>query len=86
MDGVQSGFAGGQGGLHLIAPIYAKAMERHKKAARLRTKSPSVTLAGPSQLCDNVEIWPGIPYNLPNSCTEILPSIVYHMKDDHSWT
>ncbi len=45
--------------LHLIALAYRQAMERHKKAIRFRTKSLSVTIDRPSQLCNDGELCPG---------------------------
>lgn len=45
--------------LHLIALVYRKAMERHKKAIRFRARSLSVTIDRPSRLCNDGELCPG---------------------------
>lgn len=45
--------------LHLIALVYRKAMEQHKKATRFAAKSLSVTIDRPSRLCNDGELCPG---------------------------
>jgi len=45
--------------LHLIALVYRKAMERHKKATRFAARSLSVTIDRPSRLCNDGELCPG---------------------------
>jgi diacylglycerol kinase (ATP) len=43
--------------LHLIGLVYAKAMERHRKARRFRARSLAVTLERASRLCNDGEVY-----------------------------
>jgi diacylglycerol kinase family enzyme len=47
--------------LHLIGLVYAKAMERHRKARRFRARSLAVTLERASRLCNDGEVY-GEPF------------------------
>jgi diacylglycerol kinase (ATP) len=44
--------------LHLIPLVYRKALERHKRVSRFRTRSLSVSLSRPSRLCNDGEVCP----------------------------
>ena len=70
--------------LYLITLVSRQAMERHPKATRFRTRSLSVTLDRPSQLCNDGELCPGthqtidytlLPQRLPIICPTRPPPL-----------
>ncbi len=65
--------------LRLIPLVYRKALERHRRVTRFQTRSLSVSLDRPSQLCNDGEVYPApfeqldytvLPRRLPVICPE----------------
>jgi YegS/Rv2252/BmrU family lipid kinase len=66
--------------LRLIPLVYRKALERHRRVTRFQTRSLSVSLGRPSQLCNDGEVYPAsfeqidytaLPRRLPVLCPQL---------------
>jgi diacylglycerol kinase (ATP) len=68
--------------LHLIPLVYKKALERHKRVVRFRTKSLSVSLSRPSRLCNDGEVYPTPLHQLDYAVLPQRLPVICRMRQD----